>query len=120
MKRMVFGFVVVVVLLTSSQAAAQELYFDLRTNYTPSEVGWVRVELIDRADERRTWTNLQQARGDFTRGIRIAELDGVSRGEYTLFVELLDGLMRTVHGRVWLFTMPNTVRHASTLLITRP
>lgn len=118
MKRLAFAFVVAV-LFSSSNAAAQELFVDVRTNYSSSEIGWVRVQVIDRADERRSWTSLQVPRGDFLAGVRVAELEGVTRGDYIVSVELLDGLLRTVHGRVWLLRMPDT-RFATTLLIVRP
>jgi hypothetical protein len=118
MTRLVLAFALAM-LFAPSQAAAQELFVDLRTNYSSSEFGWVRVVVIDRADERRTWTSLQSARGDFLAGARVAELESVTRGDYVLSVELLDGLMRTVHGRVWLLAMPGE-RFATTLLIVEP
>jgi hypothetical protein len=118
MKRLVFGFALAA-LFSSSRAAAQELFVDLRTNYSVSELGWVRVQLLDRADERRSWTTLQRPSGDLAAGIRIAELEGVARGNYLLSVELLDPRMRTVHGRVVLLAMPGS-RFAMTVLIVRP
>jgi hypothetical protein len=120
MKRLVLVFAFVLsALLLSPHASAQELFVDLRTNYSSSDFSWIRVQVLDRADERRTWTSLVRPRGDVMAGVRAAELEGVSRGDYYVVVELLDGQMRTVHGRVVALAMPDR-RFAMTMLIVRP
>jgi hypothetical protein len=110
-----------VVLLFPLQLAASELILDLRTDYVGGlDFSLVRVQLIDRADERRSWHTLQPMRaGDFLRGERIAEFADVNRGVYLVSVELLDELMRPVHGRIWLLDMGSS-SYGMVALIVRP
>lgn len=99
---------------------ASDLILDLRTNYEPgTEFRMVRVLLVDRADERRSWHALRPVfTGDFLRGERIAEFGDVSRGTYLVSVELLDARMRPVDGRIWILSKGD-VSLASTALVAR-
>jgi len=109
-------------LLFAGSASAIELFIDLRTDYTTADFRFVRVELLDRADERRSWITMHSAGGgrDYAAGVRIAELDDVEqRHNYFLVVQLLDGLMRPVHGRVFLH-LTGTANQGQIVLVVRP
>ena len=110
-------------LLMSSSALAAELIIDLKTDYATTDFRFVRVELLDRDDERRSWTTLHSvsATGPYLTGVRIAELDNVdTRHNYFLVVQLLDGLMRPVHGRVFLYRTSDASIQGQIILVVRP
>ena len=118
MKRTVL---LLLLLVAALPASAAELYIDLRTDYVAgTDFSMVRVQLFDQRDERRSWHTLRSAgTGDFLRGERVAELENVDRGVYFLSVELLDHLMRPVHGRIWIYHMGDRAE-ATVALIARP
>lgn len=110
-------------LLISSSVPAAELIIDLKTDYATTEFRFVRVELLDRDDERVSWTTLYSvsAPGPYLTGVRIAELDNVDTGHnYHLVVQLLDGLMRPVNGRVFDQTTTNASIQGQIILVARP
>ena len=111
-----------ILLLAPLPLSASNLYLDLRTNYDPrTDFRIIRVQCIDRRDERRSWNTVLAAAssGDFVRGERIAEFENMDRGTYVCSVELLDRLMRPVHGRLWLVSKGDEAQ-AATMLISRP
>lgn len=118
MKRLIFGCLA---LLLAAPALAADLYIDLRTNWEPRvEFRYVRVEVIDRSDERKQWRTLHFGGGDFERGQRVAEFTDVrTRHNYLVQVELLDHRLRPIDGKVVLLAMPDT-HYAWTIVIARP
>ena len=109
-------------LITSSMPAA-ELIIDLRTDYPTTEFRFVRVEVLDRDDDRRSWTTLHSvsAGAPYLTGVRIAELNNVEkRHNYFLVVQLLDGFMRPVHGRVFLHRMGDADIQGQMILVVKP
>ncbi|MDZ7841912.1 MAG: hypothetical protein U5R46_14015 [Gammaproteobacteria bacterium] len=118
MKRLIPGCLA---LLTAAPALALDLVIDLRTNWAPyADFRYVRVEVMDRTDERNQWRTLHTSGGDFVSGQRVAEFAGlVARRTYYVQVELLDDRFRPVDGDVLLLDMPDA-NFGMNSLITRP
>jgi hypothetical protein len=112
---------VALLLLVPLPLPAAELVLDLRTDYAPrADFNLVRVQLLDRSDERRSWHTITSvSAGDFLAGERVAEFDDVDRGLYLISVELLDDRMRAVDGRIWLLDMGPRA-FATILVVARP
>ncbi len=112
----------VVAFLIAAPVFANDLYIDLRTNYSPrTDFGMVRVEVIDQGDVRKQWVSVHpvDARTDFVSGARVAELHDLESGHtYMIVLQALDAHMRTVDGRLVLLDMPS-VPFAATVLMTR-
>lgn len=118
MKRIILGCLA---LLCAAPVAAEDLFIDLRTNWTPRvDFSYVQVEVMDRSDERNQWRSLHVTGGDFLAGQRVAEFSDVPpRQAYFVQIELLDDRLRTVDGNVVLLDMPGG-NFAMTTLIARP
>lgn len=118
MKRLILGCLA---LLTAAPALAVDLVIDLRTNWVPrGDFSYVRVEVMDRSDERNQWRTLHVSGGDFVGGQRVADFsDLVPRRTYFVQVELLDDRFRPIDGNVVLLDMPDR-NFGMITLIARP
>lgn len=118
MKRLILGCLA---LLSATPAMAVDLFIDLRTNWVPRvDFSYVRVEVMDRSDERNQWRTLHVSGGDFVSGQRVAEFSDLGpRRTYFVQVELLDDRLRPVDGNVVLLEMPGG-NFGMTSLIARP
>lgn len=118
MKRLILGCLA---LFPATPALAVDLFIDLRTNRVPRvDFSYVRVEVMDRSDERNQWRTLHVRGGDFVSGQRVADFSDLApRRTYFVQVELLDNRLRPVDGNVVLLDMPDG-DFAMITLITRP
>jgi hypothetical protein len=70
------------------------LVVDLRTNFERREFGTVEVHLTKRVRRGRMQAHfvdfVSAPRGDLERGVRVAEVNDLDRGEYLLVIRLLD------------------------------
>lgn len=111
------------IVCTSTNIKAAEFRLDVRTNFSPAtEFRYVRVELIDRRDRRRSWTQVHSATAgeDFVRGARVAHFRNVDKRRiYDLFVQLLDGRTRPVTGRLIAYTAGSSDSFGTTVLFSR-
>lgn len=118
MKRFILGCLA---LIWAAPVTAADLFIDVRTNWTPRvDFSFVRVEVMDRSDERNQWRSLHVTGGDFLRGQRVAEFSDVgTRQTFFVQIELLDHRLRTIDGSIVLLDMPGG-DFAMTALIARP